>query len=212
MKRNEFFEKWSKLHGNVEISGIVHGWLAISYVIVKPLSLLKISASAVTLGGLGFAIALWISSQHFWAIGFLALSLICDGLDGSLAILTGSDSARGAVLDSVVDRLAEVFWALTFYAIGGQMEIVFLAWLMAGVQEYARARMGGVGVREIGVISIAERPVRASLLAIALVASALSLDFVPQIAIIWLGMQTWSLISVMRFGYNSTKKEKPSED
>lgn len=208
MDRNSFFQRWSTLHGNVEVSGIVRGWLTISYFILKPISLLKISASVITIGGLGFAIALWLSSQHWWAIGFLALSLLCDGLDGSLAILTGSDSLRGAVLDSLVDRLAEVFWALTFYAIGGHMEIIFLAWLAAGVQEYARARMGGVGIREIGVVSIAERPVRASLLAVALVANAFSLDFVNQIALIWLGMQTWSLLSVMRFGYNHTKRSE----
>ncbi|MEI8065747.1 MAG: CDP-alcohol phosphatidyltransferase family protein [Actinomycetes bacterium] len=212
MNRAKFFDRWSSLHGNVEINGIVRGWLTISYAIVKPISLLKISASVVTLSGLGFAIALWLTSQHFWAIGFLALSLLCDGLDGSLAILTGSESLRGAVLDSIVDRLAEVFWALTFFAIGGHIEVVFLAWFMAGVQEYARARMGGVGIREIGVVSIAERPVRASLLAIALVANALSLDFVNQIAIIWLGMQTWSLLSVMRFAYNFTKKADESKD
>ena len=212
MNRAKFFDRWSSLHGNVEINGIVRGWLTISYAIVKPISLLKISASVVTLSGLGFAVALWLTSQHFWAIGFLALSLLCDGLDGSLAILTGSESLRGAVLDSIVDRLAEVFWALTFFAIGGHIEVVFLAWFMAGVQEYARARMGGVGIREIGVVSIAERPVRASLLAIALVANALSLDFVNQIAIIWLGMQTWSLLSVMRFAYNFTKKADESKD
>jgi len=201
MDKGIFFQQWSKLHGNVEVTGIVKGWLTISYSVVRPLYLLKIPASAVTISGLLFGVALWRNNSQWFALLFLGLSLLSDGLDGSLAIIGGKESLRGAALDSVVDRVTEVFWALTFYAIGGHVEIVFLAWLMASTQEYARARMGGLGLHDIGVVSISERPVRASLLAIALVAHVLSLNFAQPLAIIWLGMQTWSLLSVMRFAY-----------
>ncbi len=201
MNKDIFFQQWSKLHGNVEVTGIVKGWLTISYAVVRPLNLLKVPASAVTISGLVFGVALWRNSSQWFGLLFLALSLLSDGLDGSLAIIGGKESLRGAAIDSVVDRVTEVFWALTFYAIGGHIAIVFLAWLIASTQEYARARMGGLGLHDIGVVSISERPVRASLLAIALVAHLLSLNFAQPLAIIWLGMQTWSLLSVMRFAY-----------
>ncbi|MEI6216178.1 MAG: CDP-alcohol phosphatidyltransferase family protein [Actinomycetes bacterium] len=205
MERAEFYEKWSALHGNVPVTGIVKGWLGISYAISKLLNKARISPNVITIGGLVFAILLWRFNDSWWAPIFLALSLLCDGLDGSVAIASNSDSVRGAVLDSVIDRLAEVFWALAFYAIGAHLQIVFLAWLLAGTQEYARARMGGLGVRETGIVSVAERPVRASLLAIALVASLLNLNFVEPLALIWLGMQAWSFISVLRYGYNKSR-------
>lgn len=206
MDRANFFQRWSELHGNAKVEGIVRGWLTLSYVIIKPLTLLRIPPNLITIGGLVFSIALWRNNGSWWGVLFLALSLLCDGIDGSLAIARQKESLRGSTLDAIVDRLAEVFWALTFYAIGGHFEIIFLAWLFAFTQEYARARMGGLGIHEIGVVSIAERPVRASLLGIALIANLMFLNFVEPIALIWLGLQAYSLLTVMRFGYLRSKK------
>lgn len=206
MNRQDFFAKWSSLHGDVEIRGIVKGWLTLSFIFVRPLALARISPHFLTIAGLLFGVLTWRQDSDIWALVFLALSLLSDGLDGSLAIMRNRQSQRGAALDSIVDRITEVFWALTFYRIGGHVEIVFLAWLFASTQEYARARMGGLGLRDVGVVTIAERPVRASLLAIALVAHGLQLTFVGPLAVIWLGMQAWSLLSVMRFAYLRLKK------
>jgi len=33
MKKDEFFSIWGRLHGDANISGIVKGWLSISYVV-----------------------------------------------------------------------------------------------------------------------------------------------------------------------------------
>ena len=206
MDRANFFQRWSELHGNAKVEGIVRGWLTLSYVIIKPLTLLRVSPNLVTIGGLVFSIVLWRNNSSWWGVLFLTLSLLCDGIDGSLAIIRHKESLRGSTLDAIIDRLAEVFWALTFYAIGGHFEIIFLAWLFAFTQEYARARMGSLGIHEIGVLSIAERPVRASLLGIALIANLMFLNFVEPIALIWLGMQAYSLVAVMRFGYLRLKK------
>ena len=206
MDRANFFQRWSELHGNVKVEGIVRGWLTLSYVMIKPLTFLRISPNLVTIGGLVFSIALWRNNGSWWGVLFLALSLLCDGIDGSLAIARHKESVRGSTLDAIIDRLAEVFWALTFYAIGGHFEIIFLAWLFAFTQEYARARMGGLGIQEVGIVSIAERPVRASLLGIALIANLMFLNFVEPIALIWLGMQAYSLVAVMRYGYLRLKK------
>ena len=201
MKQSDFFKSWSELHGNAKISGIVKGWLTISYLLVKPLVKLKITPNILTIFGLLFGVLLYLNALTNWAVILLTLSLICDGIDGSLAIITGKASKWGAMLDSVVDRVTEFFWALTFIAIGANKYVVIAALLIASVQEYVRARVGGLGLSEVGVVTIAERPVRASILFVAVIAFILSIEIVNILAIIWLIMQIFSFLTVTKFTY-----------
>jgi phosphatidylglycerophosphate synthase len=126
----------------------------------------------------------------------LVLSLAADGLDGSLAILTGRVSKWGAALDAVADRIVEALWAFGLYLLGAPLEIVVLAWLAAYSQEYMRARAGGLGFHDIGVVTTAERPVRASLVFIALVARAFEFDFTFAVSILWAVLQVISALTV----------------
>lgn len=201
MNLQEFNQSWSKLHGNAQVTGIVNGWLRISYFIVKPLAKLRITPNLLTLLGLFFGILLYLNALTNWAIFFLVLSLICDGIDGSLAIVTGKSSKWGAMLDSVADRVTEVFWGLTFIAIGADQNLVIAALLIAAIQEYLRARSAGLGLTDVGVVTISERPARASILFVALVAFLLNLEIVNLLAVLWLIMQSISLLTVTRFAY-----------
>ena len=201
MNRSEFFKSWSHLHGNANISGIVKGWLTISFLLVKPLAKLRVTPNILTIFGLIFGVLLYLNSLTNWAIILLTLSLICDGIDGSLAIVTSKTSKWGAVLDSVVDRVTEFFWALTFIAIGANQYLVIAALLIASIQEYLRARAGGLGLQDVGVVTIAERPVRASILFVAIIANLINLEIVNLLALIWLIMQSISLLSVTRFAF-----------
>ena len=189
------------MHGNAKISGIVKGWLTISYLLVKPLAKLKITPNILTIFGLFFGVLLYLNALSNWAVILLILSLICDGIDGSLAIITGKGSKWGAMLDSVVDRVTEFFWALTFIAIGANQYVVIAALLIASVQEYLRARAGGLGLSEVGVVTIAERPVRASILFVAVIAFILNIEIVNILAIIWLVMQSFSFLTLTKFTY-----------
>ena len=101
----------------------------------KPLAKLKITPNILTIFGLFFGVLLYLNALSNWAVILLILSLICDGIDGSLAIITGKGSKWGAMLDSVVDRVTEFFWALTFIAIGANQYVVIAALLIASVQE-----------------------------------------------------------------------------
>jgi phosphatidylglycerophosphate synthase len=201
MNQSDFFKSWSSLHGNAKISGIVKGWLTISNLLVKPLAKLKITPNILTIFGLFFGVLLYLNALSNWAVILLILSLICDGIDGSLAIITGKGSKWGAMLDSVVDRVTEFFWALTFIAIGANTNVVIAALLIASVQEYLRARAGGLGLSEVGVVTIAERPVRASILFVAIIAYILNIEIVNILAIIWLIMQIFSFLTVTKFTY-----------
>lgn len=201
MNQSEFFKSWSQLHGNAKISGIVKGWLTISFLFVKPLAKLRVTPNILTIFGLFFGVLLYLNALSNWAVILLTLSLICDGIDGSLAIITSKASKWGAVLDSVVDRVTEFFWALTFIAIGANQYVVIAALLFAAIQEYLRARIAGLGLTEVGVVTIAERPVRASILFVAIIANLINLQIVNLLALIWLIMQSISLLSVARFAF-----------
>ena len=193
MDKEEFFATWSKLHGDAKIEGIVKAWLQISFAVVKPLSKLKVTPNLLTFAGLFFAIALWQYANSWPAAVFIVLSLFFDGIDGSLAIVSRVTSKFGAFTDSFVDRLSEVFWAFALYKLGAPALLVFIALLATYIQEYLRARAGGLGYEEVGIVTICERPVRASLIFIAIIVSILNFQFITAIAAVWVAMQIIAL-------------------
>jgi phosphatidylglycerophosphate synthase len=199
MTKDEFFLAWSKLHGDAKISGIVKGWLSISFTVSKALAKIRVTPNALTILGLVFGILLYMNSNAIWAPLILVISLICDGVDGSLAIITRQSSKWGALLDSVVDRVTEVFWVLALYSLGVDSKILITVLILASTQEYLRARAGGVGLKQVGVVTVAERPVRASFTFIALVAFNLNLEILNQITFVWLILQAISFLTVVRF-------------
>jgi archaetidylinositol phosphate synthase len=226
MVREEFFDRWSEVHGGAEIKGIVRWWLSISFRVASLLRRLRVTANSMTVFGVIIAFLLIVALRDegseqavplLIAALLLVISLAADGVDGSLALLTGDVSRRGAALDAIADRLAESFWAFAFIQIGADYRVVVIAWLMAQTQEYIRARLGGLGVSEIGVVTVSERPVRASFLAVALVIAliyaasgggeilAVTLTSAVTItAALWLLLQTIALGQLSRFAIRST--------
>ena len=205
MSKEEFFATWSKLHGDAKIEGIVKAWLQISFAVVKPLAKLKVTPNLLTFAGLVSAIALWQFADSWIAAIFLVLSLFFDGIDGSLAIVSKVTSKFGAFTDSFVDRLSEIFWALALYKLGTPAALVFFALLATYIQEYLRARAGGLGYEEVGIVTICERPVRASLIFIAIVANVLNFELVTAISIIWVAMQFIALFQLTGSLYKRLK-------
>ena len=201
MNKSDFLTTWSKLHGDAPVNGIVKAWLNISYVITKPLSKIGITPNSLTISGLIFGVLLYIYAQTIWAPVLLVVSLICDGIDGSMAIITSKSSKWGALLDSIVDRVTEFFWILALYKIGVNMQLLVAVLLIASVQEYLRARVGGLGVHAVGVVTFAERPVRASFIFVLLIAFQLNLEILNQITAVWLILQGISFLMVSRFAY-----------
>jgi CDP-diacylglycerol--glycerol-3-phosphate 3-phosphatidyltransferase len=195
----EFKAKWSSLHSDAETTGIVGAWLNISYRFGLICTLLRISPNALTMLGLLGAVATALTAQTAWAILFLVFSLFCDGIDGSVAIFQHRESKFGATLDSVVDRISEALWFYALYAIGVPAWIPITLWSVAAFQEYARAKLTSLGVSDIGVVTPAERPVRASFLFIVLILNQLSMPGATQLSIAFLVVQIYSFVSVVRF-------------
>ena len=205
MKKDEFFSIWRRLHGDANISGIVKGWLSISYVIVKPLSKARVTPNILTILGLFFGVLLYANAEIFWAPALLVLSLICDGIDGSLAIVTSKSTKWGAILDSTVDRLTEIFWVLALYKIGADLKLLIVVLLTASVQEYIRARAAGLGVSEVGIVTFAERPVRASFVFIVLISLQFNFTIYNQLIVCWLTIQLISLFMLSRVAYSKLR-------
>jgi len=204
--KKEFFTTWSDLHGGAKIEGVVKTWLQISYATAKFFAKLRVTPNILTFAGLFFAIALWQFANSWPAALFLVLSLFFDGIDGSLAILQKKTSKFGAFTDSFVDRISEVFWALALYELGAPATLVFIALLATYVQEYLRARAGGLGHEEVGIVTICERPVRASLIFIAIIANLVGLEITSAVAAIWVAMQVIALSQLTRSLYKRLTK------
>ena len=202
MKKEEFNSTWSDLHGGAQIKGIVKTWLAISFASAKFLSKLHITPNILTLLGVLFAIAMAANPLSLWAIPLLVLSLYADGIDGSVAIFQKRQSSFGAILDSVADRISEALWLYVAYRIGAPAWLVLATYVSASTQEYARARLGGLGISDVGIVTPAERPVRASFIFIALVFYALSFELVTLTMAILAILQLISFGLVARFAHN----------
>ncbi len=202
MNKSDFFAKWSLLHGNAEIKGIVKAWLNISYRSAKFMTALRITPNFLTLLGIILAIVMALNPLSLWTIPLLVLSLYADGIDGSVAIYQNRSSSFGAILDSSADRISEALWFYVAYRIGAPAWIVLATYVIASTQEYARARLGGLGISDVGVVTPAERPVRASFIFIELVAYAIGLDLVVAVSTVLCVLQLWSFYLVARFAYN----------
>jgi len=207
MNKQQFNAAWSALHGSAEIKGVVKTWLAISYSSAKVASALRMSPNFLTLLGLLFAITMAVNPLSLWTIPLLVLSLYADGIDGSVAIYQNRSSSFGAILDSVADRISEALWFYVAYRIGAPAWIVLLTYVIASTQEYARARLGGLGIDDVGVVTPAERPVRASFIFIALVAYAFDLKLVVAAMAVLFVLQLWSFYLVARFAHNRLRND-----
>ena len=198
MKEQEFKERWSNLHGGADTEGVVGRWLSISYQAARVCVALRISPNVLTLLGLGTAIAMGLSTYAAIALLLLVISLFFDGIDGSVAILRGTESKWGEVLDSLADRISEAFWLYMGWRLGIPAWVVITMWTIASTQEYARARLASLGHREIGVVTPTERPVRAIFMAFTLLFYIFDIPGTLILSYAFLALLTFSFLKVMK--------------
>jgi CDP-diacylglycerol--glycerol-3-phosphate 3-phosphatidyltransferase len=206
LSRNEYLAAWSRWHGGTDPadSRLVTGWLSLAYALAVPLARL----SPLVATGLGLAVAVAAVGPALagggWLIAaglLIGLSGLLDSLDGALAIAGGRASRRGFVLDSAVDRLTEVAYAVAFWVAGapGWLAAAFgaLCWL----PDYLRARAGQAGVSETGAISVWERPTRVAMAGFCLggagVVAATGLTGAPIDALVTTGAAVGCVLGVI---------------
>ena len=168
---------------------------------VSVLVALKISADVATLIGLLIALvaAYYISQGQFVLGGVLVIAgAVFDLLDGGIARSTGKVTKRGALTDSVFDRVSEiaVLAGLGMYYVDGEnadSTAVLLTFIAMGgslIVSYVRARAEGLG--EKGTAGFLTRPER-----IVITVAGLVLGY--PLAVLWiLGVGT-PLSAIWRF-------------
>jgi phosphatidylglycerophosphate synthase len=205
MRLIEFRRRWSELHGGVEIQGVIKVWLSISFVIARVLNFLRITPNIVTTIGLLASVLIYFTSYTSQLIALVVFSLICDGVDGSLAIYGDRASKLGELYDSLADRISEAFWLVGATFVGVPVRWAIAIWVLSATQEYARARLASLGYNEIGVVTPTERPVRAIFVIAVTLSYWFGYDIGKEIAIGFTALQAISVLIVMRMARSILK-------
>jgi phosphatidylglycerophosphate synthase len=189
MNKAEFKDQWSALHGGAAVTGSINIWLNISYQIARALSALRITPFGVTTAGILFSAAMFWCQYIYQLLALLILALMCDGVDGSLAIYRRKVSKLGELYDSIADRITEAIWLYICSYLGLSVRYLLIIWVAGAVQEYMRTKLASLGYREIGVITPAERPMRAIFVAAIFLTFLFGFDVAHDIAYIFIGLQ-----------------------
>jgi CDP-diacylglycerol--glycerol-3-phosphate 3-phosphatidyltransferase len=158
---DEYLAAWSALHAfePERVRGVLRAYLRLPYAVATRLRFLH--PNAVTAAGLLLALA--TVPPYAWGRPWLALPVVllaglADSVDGCVAAITGRATAFGAVLDSTVDRVADL--AL----LAGPALVAPEAAVAAGagtfLLEYVRARCQVVGHTARQRVTPGERPFR----------------------------------------------------
>jgi phosphatidylglycerophosphate synthase len=165
--RQEFFRRWGAAHGGADPAAtpFVTGWLTVVHALARPLAARGLPPDALTLAGLGAALAVLApaAAGGRWLllapVGVVVSGLL-DGLDGAVAVLSRRTRAWGAVLDALADRVADAGWCVALWLAGAPGWLAVAAGATGWLHEYVRARATAAGMGEVGVITVAERPTR----------------------------------------------------
>jgi phosphatidylglycerophosphate synthase len=129
------------------------GWLLRAGVRPNQVSLLSVAFAALA----GLCLLLSPTARPLWGVallivagGFILLRMLCNLLDGMLAVEGGLQSKSGAIFNDVPDRLADsLIFVCAGYAIswvGWGRDLGWLAGLLATLTAYVRVLGGAVGL------------------------------------------------------------------
>lgn len=209
----EYLVKWAQLHGTQPPKGLVRAWLRTSFALSTPL--IRCNPNLITGFGLvlmGIATYFALPQQkHYFLASFIVLVVgLVDSFDGIVAVRSSKTSSWGAFLDGIVDRFIDVGIAILLIALGASIELAVLAISVALIHEYMRAKASGIGFREVGVITPAEKPTRIAIGVMFLLASGIFPDSAAQLATaasaVWLVLGAVSFALLMRSYRKHLKK------
>ena len=180
LSRDAYLDRWRTLHGGYDprSSRLVGPWLTVIYALARPFARIGVPPDVVTLLGLAVSgvVVLLCALGDRWvllAAFVVGASGILDSLDGAVAVLTDRATRWGAVLDSVVDRVSDVLYLLALWLVGAPAWACVSAGVVVLVQEYARARATAIGMDDVGVVTIGERPTRVIVVAMFLLGAGI---------------------------------------
>ncbi|MHB8670026.1 MAG: CDP-alcohol phosphatidyltransferase family protein [Acidimicrobiales bacterium] len=179
-----YFDRWQVQHHAPDVDPrrmpFVRQTLTVAYWMSRPLAHAGCLPDVLTLWGLWLAgvVVVAAGAGHRWPIlaaGVAVLSAMTDAVDGCVAALTDRATRFGFVLDSTVDRVADLGLLLALARLPGSDPSPVAPAVLAGAAlfllEYTRARAGNAGIGDVGVITVGERPTRVIVAVLSLLAA-----------------------------------------
>ncbi|TPG34934.1 CDP-alcohol phosphatidyltransferase family protein [Mycolicibacterium hodleri] len=196
---------WSSLHDGVRPSPVVRGWLKMMRILASG-PILRIPPDLLSAAGVLMLAGSWVAVAELgWPALVVPLVLaagVLDGLDGAVALRTGKARPLGAVIDSVADRLGDLLLGGVLWALGAPLAWVLASLALVLLLEYVRARAQSVGMPGVGAVTVAERPTRLIVVAVAAGGAAAFPSGVPLLGWGWaitLAI-TWTVVGVVGMG------------
>ena len=116
----------------------------------------------------------------------VALATVAYATAGTVAAVTDRVTRLRYVYGALADRLAELAWLTALWLLGAPAAVVVPAGALTLLHEYVRSRATAAGARDVGAVTLAERPTRAAVagsgLALAGLAGLVSRDLVAGTA------------------------------
>jgi phosphatidylglycerophosphate synthase len=208
----QYAAAWSALHGGFDpekASPVVRGWLRLAWRGGSGLARLRVGPTTVT----GFGLLLCVAVPFAVLAGpagllaggvLVLLAAFADGLDGAVAVISGKAGRLGYVIDSVADRLGELAWLTALWLAGAPAWLAVAGGAVSWLHEYIRARATAGGMREIGAVTVGERPTRVSVAISALIVGGVAGLVHPQwstvvvtvAAVVWLVLGAAGLVQL----------------
>jgi CDP-diacylglycerol--glycerol-3-phosphate 3-phosphatidyltransferase len=162
---------WSELHGGIRPSALVRAWLRlVQWLAAGPVA--RVPPDVLSVAGVAAAAAAVPAAAAGGRWPLLAATLVVaagllDGLDGAVALGTGKARPLGAVVDAVADRVGDLLMVIVLAVLGAPMPACAAVAVLLLLHEYVRARAQSVGMPGVGAVTIAERPTRIVVVAVA---------------------------------------------
>ncbi|MBM0239627.1 CDP-alcohol phosphatidyltransferase family protein [Micromonospora sp. ATA32] len=205
---DEYATAWARLHGGFDprvAAPVVRAWLRFAYHLGYILGRLRVTPTAVTAAGvlLCLCVPLFaVRGSNGPIIGalFVLLASVADSVDGAVAVATNRTTRLGYVYDSLADRLGEAAWLAGFWLIGAPGALVAAGGGLSWLHEYVRARAVSAGMREIGAVTVGERPTRVSVALVGLLVAGLAGLIDPDLTAGTITMATAVWVLLAGFG------------
>jgi phosphatidylglycerophosphate synthase len=199
---------WAELHGGVTPSAPVRAWLRAVQRVARagPVAATPpdvLSAAGVLVGAAALAVAAAGGRWPLLAAVLVVLVGVLDGLDGAVALATGRARPLGAVVDAVADRLGDLLLAATLAVLGAPAGWCVAAAALTLLHEYLRARAGAAGMPGVGAVTVAERPTRLVLVAVAALGAGVLPAGTPWTGWGWATVSAvaWVAVGAVGFGH-----------
>jgi phosphatidylglycerophosphate synthase len=129
------------------------------------------------------------------ALALVLVAVLCDALDGAVAVMAERTSTLGAIADKVADRIADTAFALVIWQCGAPLWLALPAAALSFAHEAIRELFRG---RALAHITVAERPSRVICTVLACATAGLGAWAPTLCAAVWVALAIVGLVQVTR--------------